>query len=534
MKTNLILKFLAVVVSCFITSSSLANPSESVKEQTPPLISAIKKESPELYSKEMQKLLNESIKDFFKVIHNKEKGDTIFHLMAGVKSNKEFFAKEIQNLINAISPIQLDSRGGGLFLGQVKVAIPVLEDTKLGKAIMKRDVSTILSIVDSLDETIAIEALSLLHARNRQGLSMRDFAFRYLSMSELVYLRDHGLERKVGNYTPNLSHLLSLKGKNGDDVIQTAYRNNNLSAFSVVKPFFSWKEPLISAIKKESPELYSKEMEHLLNLPVKAFREKILFKTDEGITIFHLMAGVKSNREFFAKEMRNLIKAILPNQLAKDGGDLFLGQLKIEIPKLEDTKLGKAIMKRDVSAIVSIANRLDETVTTEALSLLHARSNQGLFMKDFVFEHLSKDQLSYLRNQDLDEKARKYIFSLSNLLSFKNNPVDQKIIDIAGNKNGNLLALALIADYKKQTAGDKFSIFVPSGIVGSSIGALVPYYFYSMFFPDTYPLEILVGGVGSIGGMLGGVLGSVKCYELFQKVKINKLHKKHTSQKNQT
>ena len=542
MSIKLILnKLLAFFLSFFVINFSLALPSESVKEnQIQALFSAILNEDVELYSKEMEKLLNGSIKDFIKVIHETKNGDSIFHLMAGVKSNQDFFAKEIQNLINAMSPTQLVKSGGDLSLGQVKIDIPLLEDTKLGKAIMRQDVSAIVSIVNDLDKTVATEALSFFHARSRYGSSMKDFLFDSLSMSQLLELRDQGLEEKVAKYTPNPFYLLSLKNKEGDSIIYATYRNGNIPAFSVVKPFFYWKTtPLISAILNENVDLYSKEMSHLLRLPVNVFRKEVLFKKQIG-TIFHLMARVKSNKDFFNKEIQNLIHAFSPGQLAKSGDDLSLGRVIINIPSLENTKLGKAIIQKDVSAIVSIINQLDKTSTIDVLSLLHARSNKGLSLKDFTAEHLSQDQLFYIKKKGFRKKVSKYTPTFSDLLSSKNKNIDQKIIDIATNKNENLLPSALIADYNIQEAENKLSIIIPGGMIGTLVAGLTPSYIFSTYpdFIGGSTEDILIAYItstfiGTIGGLAIGSFGSSRCYKLFQKTKINKIHRKHISQNSQ-
>ena len=136
-RSSILNKFLVVVISCFITSSSLASPSKSFKEQTPPLISAIQKESPELYSKEMRCLLDGPGEEFANTLMFKsDKGDTIFHLMAGVRSHQKFFSEEISKLAKLFTiqekPIE------SLSIADVQILIPNLKDTKLAEAIKSK------------------------------------------------------------------------------------------------------------------------------------------------------------------------------------------------------------------------------------------------------------------------------------------------------------------------------------------------------------------------------------------------------------
>lgn len=164
---------------------------------------------------------------------------------------------------------------------------------------------------------------------------------------------------------------------------------------SLAVPVDSIKEDsvpvLFSALQKEDFDLYSKEMKRLLYGPITQFIETIQFKTKEGDTIFHLMAGVSHHQLFFAREMQNLSFAFtpgkLPGELAVDGLT-FIGGVGISIPHLEDIDLGKAIQNMNPSQILLIANRLDESSAIEWFQNLHAKTRNGQSLKNFAFKNL--------------------------------------------------------------------------------------------------------------------------------------------------
>ena len=314
MNIRLIVKIFVVIISFSVFNSAIAVPTDK-EGKMPALFSAILKEDVELYSQEMEKLLNQPIKKFTKtILFRTDKGDTIFHLIAGVRSQQEFFAQEMKNLIYSMSSRLLINYSGDLSLGGLKIIGPVLEDTELGQAVMGQDTSAILSIVKRLDDTSAIEVLSFLRASSRAGESIKGFAWNYLSLSQLLYLRDQNLEQKIEKYDLDAFFVMSQKNKEGYKTIDIA---NKLENFSVATLITGRPEALISAILKEDVELYSQEMEKLLiNQPINKnaktllLKKAFLFRTDKGDTIFHLMAGVRSQQEFFAQEMGNLLNTI--------------------------------------------------------------------------------------------------------------------------------------------------------------------------------------------------------------------------------
>ena len=243
--------------------------------------------------------------------------------------------------------------------------------------------------------------------------------------------------------------------------------------------------PLISAILKEDKELYSKEMSRLLNQPMAEFKEAVSFKTERGDTIFHLMAGVKSHQEFFAKEMRTLSFLVdLGSRLKgskEEKKNLSLGGVNIEIPFLEDTELGQAIDKQDASAVYEIKNQ------------------KGLLPKHVAESENNLPAYSALADMEnlLEDISTKDILMMSG---------------VAGAGMENLLEDISTED-----------IFIVAGAaVGGGLGALIG---------GVLALSVSEGYVGDVGfafgglpvGMLtGGFVGGA-CYELFQKKKLKRM-----------
>ena len=247
-------KFFIVIclISFLFTSSSWAVPTSSTKESAVPvLFSAIQKEDLELYSDTMRKLLYGSMKEFSAMIQFKtSEGDTIFHLMAGIRSHHQsFFAREMQSLIDAFSQKNLSE----LSLGGVTISIPHLEDIDLGKAVKNMNTSAILTIANRLDESSAIEWFQNLHAKTRNGLSLKSFAFKSLDINQLLYLRDTGIEQKIERYT-QASSLLLTKNKKGLSPKDIAYQSENHPAYAFISDYvesqrdFTLKDGLVVGV----------------------------------------------------------------------------------------------------------------------------------------------------------------------------------------------------------------------------------------------------------------------------------------------
>ena len=251
MKTNLILKFLVVTISLVFFKASLAVPEG---EPVPPLFVAIGNADIEPYKKEMKKLLEGSMKDFIKVIEFETKeGNTIFHLMAGVRvgnpnsTHQSFFAKEMIKLSNIFHPGKIM---GHTSLGDVEISIPFISNTKLIDSIEKLDISALLLTLDQLEKGSTIEWIQNMHARWKVGKEDRG-----KSLKALVANFKEEREGFIGKYTDKSLHnmkvnraiekikkykyiskvLFEHKNKEGLLAIQVAYNSKNLPAYTVIE-----------------------------------------------------------------------------------------------------------------------------------------------------------------------------------------------------------------------------------------------------------------------------------------------------------
>ena len=174
---------------------------------TPPLISAILQEDKELYSKEMSHLLHQPMDEFKKAILFKtKKGDTIFHLMAGVKSHQEFFAQEIQAL-NEIFDLNKEEKN--VSLGGVKIEIPYLEDTEFYQIyqVDYRVDIPFLVIANEFREMPAIKLFQQIHAKTKDGESFQEFVVGQLDPKEWKH-RLRSRDAKISQYiAPPFSYM---------------------------------------------------------------------------------------------------------------------------------------------------------------------------------------------------------------------------------------------------------------------------------------------------------------------------------------
>ena len=313
---------------------------------------------------------------------------------------------------------------------------------------------------------------------------------------------------------------------------------NSALAVSMDKEEEKQLPALFSAILNEDVKLYSKEMEKLLNKPMKDFVKVIQFKTKEGDTIFHLMAGVRSRQAFFAKEMGSLIDVFYPGSF-----DSSLGNVKISIPYVEDTELFPFIEKLDLSAILQYLNRLGKEGTAiEWIQNIQARSEDNSQSVRGLIEDLIETRKGFFGDNIIDGNSHnkqvkkiiekiKYIPVSEILLSEKNH---KKLLpqDIAY-KSVNLPAYNTI----KQSSAKKESLeslqdigMVTGGMLGFGL------FFYDLTMTKYLPVEELLPfmiafvGMPAIGAAIGAIAPSA-CYEVFQKVKKNKLEKKNQSLK---
>ena len=283
---------------------------------------------------------------------------------------------------------------------------------------------------------------------------------------------------------------------------------------------------LFSAILEEDVELYSKEMKFLLNQPIKEFNQTILFKTDRGDTIFHLMAGVRSYQDFFVKEMQNL-KDIFSQDRSARISHLALGGVMISIPNIEDTELGQAIKNKDASDFISIANHLEDASAIEWLKSFHARTKGGQSLKGFISEHFDMSPLAHLWNQTLE--AMENHPEISSLFLMKNN---KGLLpkDIAY-KSDNFFAYTFISKdmensgYNSRDNLGKFGFGAGAILgVGLSLGwGSVP---YSLDIGQLVLFKTLeAGAYGYLGAVASG-FSTKKCRDVFEKMKVNTLRKR--------
>ena len=272
---------------------------------------------------------------------------------------------------------------------------------------------------------------------------------------------------------------------------------------------------LISAILQEDKELYSREMSRLLNQPMAEFKEAVSFKTEQGDTIFHLMAGVKSHQEFFAKEIQTLSHFFNINHLEwpKQESLVSLGGVNISLPDLEDTKLGQAIYNQDVSTLVSMANQLEEMSVIKLLQYSYAISrNKNL---SYIYGG------DLMRNQNIKEKIRKY--TLASFYKMKN---QEGLLpkDIAS-KSKNIPAYSLFVELENLWDYHKRDRVALLGGMATIVVTMSVFIFPGI---DHGPLEHL-GPLAVLPALPAGLAGSFvsgRCYRIFQKMKTKSLSNK--------
>ena len=283
---------------------------------------------------------------------------------------------------------------------------------------------------------------------------------------------------------------------------------------------------LISAILKEDIELYSKQMSRLLNQPMAEFKEVVSFKTEQGDTIFHLMAGVKSHQEFFAKELRALtFLADLGSRLKgskEEKKNLSLGGVNIEIPYLEDTELGQAIYNQDVSTVVSIANQLGQMPAIKLFQYSHAKTKEERSLKNLAFSKMNMNDLLYLRDQNVEEKIREYTLPFFYEIKNKKGLLPKHISEA----EGNLSAYSVLAGIKSLEDFSTKDIFMVVG--GTITGFTAMYLGVGVGLGAGWEVKnILIGATGwSLFGVVGGGFVAGACYELFQNKKLKRMSNK--------
>ena len=291
---------------------------------------------------------------------------------------------------------------------------------------------------------------------------------------------------------------------------------------------------IFSAILNENAELYSKEMKRLLEGPFKEFNKTLLFRTDKGDTLFHFMAGVRSHQEFFVKEMQSLNDIFTQTSIGKT--NLTIGGIKISIPYMEDTELGRAIQNRDAAVFLKIVNHLQETESTiEWLKHFHSTTKAGRHLNKFILEHFDMSPLSHLWSQSLEAIERHPDISLF-LLTKNHKGLSPKDTAYASD---NFFAYDFISsriENASHFSKDKFwkASFGAGAVLGAGLSlgwGSVPY-----SLDPIGKLIVFKALETAAYGYLGGAAlsaSAMKCQDVFRKMKKNKLRKRSESQPKQ-
>ncbi|MDE0091933.1 MAG: hypothetical protein OXN83_01445 [Oligoflexia bacterium] len=271
---------------------------------------------------------------------------------------------------------------------------------------------------------------------------------------------------------------------------------------------------LTQAVLEENPELYSKEMERLLNnASIKEFNKTIQFTTNEGDTILHLMAR-KSHQEFYAKELKNLINAFFISIKGRSFRELSLGGYSISVPYLEDTVLGQAILDRNVFAIGHMLEQAQQSPIKEWIPIFQARARTGDGIANFAGSHLRTKDLKDIHRWGIDDVLDEY----SKLLDFLYIKNDKGQIPLDLVSRDNTFAYYAIADAmselnqsNKYKEANEMMLKLGMGAFGAA----------ALGFVGSIDSATL-GFAGLIGGGLFGYGLSSKCMTIFDKKYNNK------------
>ena len=223
-------------------------------------------QDPVLYSERVNYLLRQvNIETFLSILASTDdKGNNIFHLMAGVEDPKhrEFFTREMDALVTLFS----GAATGTVLIGGVEIVIPVLsEDSLFVQAVegFGEDQEIILrqaeEKLESLKKGPAIEFIKAVYARDSQGRTLIErFADpsaavgQSASLTSLpVFSRLEEFVKKWQGMTDVLNRALGsyafLYKKNNQDekTIDIAYRIGNPHAYRILKR--------VSSIKDKAP-----------------------------------------------------------------------------------------------------------------------------------------------------------------------------------------------------------------------------------------------------------------------------------------
>ena len=204
----------------------------------PAVMRAIEKGDAKAYAREMSQALHGPAPEFFKIISSaSESGDTIFHKLAAAGDSpdaKTFFAGEMESLHSWLFP---DERSGPPQrpLGGVHISVPALEETNIGKAVQAQDPFAVIKQARLLfSKGTAAEALQILHARTESGGDLKGFLIKNLSFSQLMEVRDSGLENTIRETFPQRD-LLSKLNKEDLTAKDIAYKEGSEAAYLFLK-----------------------------------------------------------------------------------------------------------------------------------------------------------------------------------------------------------------------------------------------------------------------------------------------------------
>lgn len=282
---------------------------------------------------------------------------------------------------------------------------------------------------------------------------------------------------------------------------------------SLANPEASIKEgavpALFSAIEKEDKELYEKEMKLLLDGSIKDFVETVGFKTKEGNNVFHLMAGVRTHQSFFAGEIQNLYHAFQEGRFDKNN-PLSLGGVTISIPDVQDIELGKALIEKNMLAIVSITESLGELSAAKWFQTFHgiAGFDYSYFNYQGVLNRRGEKQLVMEQRKKIKEFAN--IFDTFPLGKNK----ERLSPKMAAYNAGNESAYTFLRNMGNMPL-----------LVGSSVGAFSGIIIGIEVIPSESHAHPLALAGGMVGGLAAGGFIADKCYQAFERMKIKKLKK---------
>ncbi len=157
--------------------------------------------------------------------------------------------------------------------------------------------------------------------------------------------------------------------------------------------------PLYEAVKKSDYDNYSKEMERLLNGPVEDFITALAFVNGKGDSILHLIIEAQKNQKQFAQELASLLLLMTGQKFSLYLASFQLGGRWINIPKMEETALGQAILFKKKEEIKKLVHNLLKGPTIDIIRNFYSSSFIMKKNRKTVLEYISKNYLSQLDPQ---------------------------------------------------------------------------------------------------------------------------------------